>query len=478
MAHQFISIGTGHDDTTPDAFSFTDQTNVTTSATITSAGVTITGLTGIATIAVSGGTYDINGSGTFTSAAGTVVNGDVIRARHTSSGSAGTTTNTVVTIGGVSDTFSSTTAAAAGTSWFEFTFANGSSVPGGNFEPGTSATIDTTRAPPGATGSLRTTIASGNAGSWGFEYLLPQSGLAHGDKFWIQFWTRYDDDTDFYTDTPASVATDVLKFVRLLESDSLGSAVGHADWLIAHTVDGGVEDPNGYMYQHEVLVQPGGSQPQHYYGGTSGHHPRRGIWQKHEIYIELKENSTGTWRHWVNNQLVGEITNFRTMVDADNRKDRLLIHNEWNTGSPKTQSMNIGLVKAYASGSVGNGMPANVDSNGNVFIGDESGGDETVYAHNFEDASTGNITLTSFWTNHGYTGVSDNRPQIKQRSDYTGSSMLADARVPAGKSRFWEGNQLGNEDERSMWYGELPAGLRTAYISFYEYRPSGGEQRR
>ena len=100
------------DDTTPDQFTFADRFNVATSAEITSAPVTIAGIDAASAITVTGGTYSING-GAFTADPGTVVNGDSVRARHTSSGSASTATNTAVTIGGVSDTFTSTTAGAA-----------------------------------------------------------------------------------------------------------------------------------------------------------------------------------------------------------------------------------------------------------------------------------------------------------------------------------------------------------------------------
>lgn len=96
-------------DTTPDQFTFTDQSGVALSSTITSAPITVVGIDAPATITVTGGTYDINGSGTFVSTAGTVNNGDTVRARHTSSASYLTTVNTVVTIGGVSDTFGSQT---------------------------------------------------------------------------------------------------------------------------------------------------------------------------------------------------------------------------------------------------------------------------------------------------------------------------------------------------------------------------------
>jgi hypothetical protein len=95
-------------DTTPDAFSFVDQTNVAISSTITSAAITVSGINSPATITVSGGTYNING-GSFTASSGSVSNGDTVQARNTSSGSYSTAVNTVVTIGGVSDTFTSTT---------------------------------------------------------------------------------------------------------------------------------------------------------------------------------------------------------------------------------------------------------------------------------------------------------------------------------------------------------------------------------
>jgi hypothetical protein len=98
----------GEDDTTPDTFSFTDQSGVALSSTITSAAITVSGIDAAADITITGGTYSING-GAYTADPGTVDNGDEVTARHTSSASYLTATNTVVTIGGVSDTFTSTT---------------------------------------------------------------------------------------------------------------------------------------------------------------------------------------------------------------------------------------------------------------------------------------------------------------------------------------------------------------------------------
>ena len=99
-------------DETPAAFTFTDLTDVVVSTVQVSAPIQVTGLTDGYNVAISvtGGEYSING-GAYTSSAGEVKQGDFVRARHTSSGSAATATDTVVTIGGVSDTFTSTTAA-------------------------------------------------------------------------------------------------------------------------------------------------------------------------------------------------------------------------------------------------------------------------------------------------------------------------------------------------------------------------------
>lgn len=95
-------------DTIPDTFSFADQTGVDLSATIISNPIAISGINAPAGISVSGGEYSVN-SGAFTSAAGTVNNGDSVQVRHTSSAQPETTVGTTLTIGGVSDTFSSTT---------------------------------------------------------------------------------------------------------------------------------------------------------------------------------------------------------------------------------------------------------------------------------------------------------------------------------------------------------------------------------
>jgi hypothetical protein len=95
-------------DTTPNQFTFVDKTNVLRSALQTSNEITIAGIDTGVNVTVVGGTYSKNG-GAFTSTAGTAVAGDRFRVQHTSSPYFEDTRSTTLTVGGVSDTFSSTT---------------------------------------------------------------------------------------------------------------------------------------------------------------------------------------------------------------------------------------------------------------------------------------------------------------------------------------------------------------------------------
>lgn len=109
--HQAIYCTAG--DTTPDTFAFTDKTGVALSSVTTSDNITVSDINLPTPISISSCTgssceYSLN-SGTFSGTAGTVVNGDTVQVRQTSSSSAATVTNLVLDIGGVTDTFSITT---------------------------------------------------------------------------------------------------------------------------------------------------------------------------------------------------------------------------------------------------------------------------------------------------------------------------------------------------------------------------------
>lgn len=97
-------------DTLPDAFSFTDQSAVEPSAVVTSNAVTVAGIEAPAAISIEGGEYSIGcDSAGFTSQAGSIGNGQSVCVRHTASALEETATNTTLSIGGVSDIFTSIT---------------------------------------------------------------------------------------------------------------------------------------------------------------------------------------------------------------------------------------------------------------------------------------------------------------------------------------------------------------------------------
>lgn len=95
-------------DTVPSSFTFTDVTNANISTVYTSNTITVSGINTPTHISISGGTFNVN-SGSYGSTKTTVSNGDVVSIRNTSSGSFSTTVNSVLTIGGVTDTYSITT---------------------------------------------------------------------------------------------------------------------------------------------------------------------------------------------------------------------------------------------------------------------------------------------------------------------------------------------------------------------------------
>lgn len=103
-------------DETPAAFSLTDVSGATLSTAYESNAVTLSGFNQPVAISVTGGQYAIDsgaGFGAYTSSDGTAYPGDQVKVKQTSSGSNSTATNAVLTVGGVSDTFTVTTEAAA-----------------------------------------------------------------------------------------------------------------------------------------------------------------------------------------------------------------------------------------------------------------------------------------------------------------------------------------------------------------------------
>jgi uncharacterized delta-60 repeat protein len=109
-----VNAGNSPADFEPDAFAFSARTNVATGSQQTSNTVTVSGITGAATVTVANGSFSIGCNDTFTSDPRTIRPGQTICVRHVAAATAGATVSTTLTIGGVSAAFSSTTAASSG----------------------------------------------------------------------------------------------------------------------------------------------------------------------------------------------------------------------------------------------------------------------------------------------------------------------------------------------------------------------------
>jgi len=95
-------------DGTPNDFYFAPLIDQPLSTLLSSNTILVNGIDIPVAISITGGEYSING-GAWVSTAGTVVNGDTVQVRQTSSATGGATTNAVLTIGGAMGTFSVTT---------------------------------------------------------------------------------------------------------------------------------------------------------------------------------------------------------------------------------------------------------------------------------------------------------------------------------------------------------------------------------
>lgn len=93
---------------TPDPFYFVDLVDQPLSTLLYSNVIGIGGINIPIPISITGGEYSIN-SGSWVTSAGTVVNGDSVQVRQTSSAGFETTTSTVLTVGAYSDSFDVTT---------------------------------------------------------------------------------------------------------------------------------------------------------------------------------------------------------------------------------------------------------------------------------------------------------------------------------------------------------------------------------
>ena len=105
-----FTITTEAQDVTPDAFSFTAVTDVEVGSLETSNAISVGGINDAASISITGGEYSVDG-GAYSTTDGTVISGQSITVQGTASQEFSTSVDVVLTIGGVTGTFSITTEA-------------------------------------------------------------------------------------------------------------------------------------------------------------------------------------------------------------------------------------------------------------------------------------------------------------------------------------------------------------------------------
>jgi hypothetical protein len=128
-------------DTIPNSFSFVDQSGIAPGTqNVESNTITVLGIDTGVTIAISiaGGEYSKNG-GAYTNAVGTVQLNDTVKVRQNAAATGGTTSNTTLTIGGVSDIFSITTSGGLSSTTSNFTMLD----PSGGVTGGTNNVVAT-----------------------------------------------------------------------------------------------------------------------------------------------------------------------------------------------------------------------------------------------------------------------------------------------------------------------------------------------
>src|SRR6056300_1495862 len=144
-------------DTTPDAFNFTNQSNLNLNTLIYSNTVTISGINqAVSVSATNGAQFSINGGSYVTS--GSISNGQTLRVRLTTSGSYSTSVSTTVTVGGTSDVWSITTRAQAQATTPTF--------PSATLQTNTSPSTETVRAGAIVQSGDTLQIKVGSGGSW------------------------------------------------------------------------------------------------------------------------------------------------------------------------------------------------------------------------------------------------------------------------------------------------------------------------
>ncbi|MFL0798660.1 MAG: hypothetical protein K6L73_14355 [Cellvibrionaceae bacterium] len=183
-------------DSTPSTFIFADQESVELGTDIISSSITVSGINMSTDISIENGEYSING-GAYTSDEGTVTNGQQVTIKHTSAEALETTIESTLTIGGVSDSFSSTTKTTADTTPDPFSF---------NDQVEVELDSEITSSPITVTGfdfSLEVSVSNGEYSIDGGDFTTSPSSVSKGQQIRVRHTSS--DDLSTTTSTTLNI---------------------------------------------------------------------------------------------------------------------------------------------------------------------------------------------------------------------------------------------------------------------------------
>lgn len=402
MSGQAVALSyTPAADTTPNAFTFTDQTGVALSTVITSAAITISGLsTGTSiTLNASGGTIDKNGDANFLGSQ-LVQNGDTVRARVTSSGSNSTAADCTVVASpsGVQDTFSATTLSSGTfTPLRDINFnglADAASVSSsgtankrfdfwGTYSNGFGSRATTAVARSGNSSSCAMSVQSGNDGGTGggtgpngsfgggisFDSTLQ---TAQGEDLFIGMWLRFPSTFNF------TANTGYLKFLRILQVNGSGAENGGK---LEHHIKGNsagfnlaseitpnsqtitLKDCDRKIVKDDAWHQICWQTRAH---ATTASCIRR-IWVDGQLSYERTGGVLNKWRSggaWQTENFSGTGTAEPTLAVSTGKLSGIMLFTYWNGNSPQDQTCHLQRIVFHKNAAELNGT----DEFGNKFI--------------------------------------------------------------------------------------------------------------
>jgi hypothetical protein len=201
--------------------------------------------------------------------------------------------------------------------------------------------------------SARLSILEGQEGwgTWGGVVEFPEK-LKTGDEVWYRIRTYYPEGFDYFSYAGGSR----LKFLRVHTAGASGKHEGYNDILIDM-----LRSSNAFIFGFEGENRWKGIGPKKAL-------PAFNTWETYELYIKFHpvakaSGGQAVVRFWKNGELLGEITDRKTLVSGSSVATRALLFTYWNGGAPQTQSMWVDDLVITSE------TPATKDAKGNPFIG-------------------------------------------------------------------------------------------------------------